>query len=136
MQGAFTLWNLQNDPSAVITADLLDLSAGRFGAPVLGSGIFVSGAGEIGGRVEVQHLRTGPIYSDGRIESGTAGIISGGVFVVFGARADRWCSGMVIRDQQFMSSAQAGSPSYGAIPVRFIQWTRLARTDHRPASSF
>jgi hypothetical protein len=88
MQGAFTLWNLQNDPSAVITADLLDLSAGRFGAPVLGSGIFVGGAGEAGGHVEVQHLRTGPIYSDGRIESGTAGLISGGVFVVHGARAD------------------------------------------------
>jgi hypothetical protein len=88
MQGAFTLWNLQNDSSTVITADVLDLSAGRFGAPVLGSGIFVSGAGEAGGRVEVQHLRTGPIYSDGRIESGTAGLISGGVFVVYGARAD------------------------------------------------
>ena len=88
LQGAFTLWNMQNDPSAVITADLLDLSVGRLGAPVLGSGVFVSGAGEAGGRVEVQHLRTGPIYSDGSIESGTAGLISGGVFVVFGTRVD------------------------------------------------
>jgi hypothetical protein len=88
LQGAFTLWNMQNDQSVVITADLLDLSAGRLGAPVLGSGIFVSGAGEGGGRVEVQHLRTGSIYSDGRIESGTAGLISGGVFVAFATRVD------------------------------------------------
>jgi hypothetical protein len=85
LQGAFTLWNMQNDQSA----DLLDLAAGRLGAPVLGSGIFVSGAGEGGGRVEVEHLRTGSIYSDGHIESGTAGLISGGVFVAFGTRVDQ-----------------------------------------------
>jgi hypothetical protein len=86
LQGAFTLWNMQSEQSVVITADLLDLSVGRFGAPVLGSGIFVSGAGEGGGLLEIQHLRTGPVYSNGRIEPGTADQISGGVFVVFGAR--------------------------------------------------
>jgi hypothetical protein len=67
LQGAFTLWNMQIDEKVVITADLIDLSPGRFGAPVLGSGIFVSGAGEIGGRLEVQHLRMKAVYSDGRI---------------------------------------------------------------------
>jgi hypothetical protein len=88
LQGAFTLWNMQADPDVVITADLIDLSAGRFGAPVLGSGIFVSGAGETGGRLELQHLRTGSVYNDGRIETGTPSLISGGVFVVYGARVN------------------------------------------------
>jgi len=88
LHGAFTLWNMQTDPAVVITADLVDLSAGHLGAPVLGSGIFVSGAGETGGRLEIQHLRTGAVYSDGRIEPGTPGLISGGVFVVYGARVD------------------------------------------------
>jgi len=88
LQGAFTLWNMQADPDVVITADLVDLSAGRFGAPVLGGGIFVSGAGETGGQLQVQHLRTRSVYSDGRIEPGTPGLISGGVFVLYGARVD------------------------------------------------
>jgi hypothetical protein len=88
LQGAFTLWNLQTGKNILITADLNDLSAGRLGAPVLGSGIFVSGAGDEGGRLEIQHLRTRAVYSDGRIEPGTPGLISGGVFVVYGAHVD------------------------------------------------
>ena len=42
--GAFTLWNQQTDASLTVTADLVGLWAGRAGAPVRGSGIFVSGA--------------------------------------------------------------------------------------------
>ena len=53
LQGAFTLWNMQSDESVVISADLVGLSAGRDGAPVRGSGIFVSGAGDEGGRLNV-----------------------------------------------------------------------------------
>ena len=41
IQGAFTLWNMQTDESAVISARLKGLSTGR----ASGSGIFVSGAG-------------------------------------------------------------------------------------------
>jgi hypothetical protein len=88
LQGAFTLWNMQPDAGVVITANLTGISVGRFGAPVRGTGVFVSGAGESGGRLEIQKLETGPIYSDGGIEPGTPGIISGGVFVVYGARVD------------------------------------------------
>jgi hypothetical protein len=88
LQGAFTLWNMQSDPNVVITSNLVGLSAGRMGAPVLGSGIFVSGAGETGGRLRVQHLETNAVYSDGRIEPGTADQISGGVFVVHGASVE------------------------------------------------
>ena len=49
LQGAFTLWNIQADATVVISARLVGLSAGRSAAPVLGSGIFVSGAGFEGG---------------------------------------------------------------------------------------
>ncbi len=86
-QGAFTLWNMQPDKGVVISADLSGLSAGRPGAPVFGSGIFVSGHGE-GGRLSVSRLETGAIYSDGLIEPGTADLITGGVFVVYGAFVD------------------------------------------------
>jgi hypothetical protein len=83
--GAFTLWNQCEDRGVVITADLTGLSAGRPGAPVRGSGIFVSGAGETGGRLVAQRLETGAVYSDGGIAPGTPDRITGGVFVVSGA---------------------------------------------------
>jgi hypothetical protein len=88
LPGAFTLWNMQADPNVKITANLVGLSVGRLGAPVLGGGIFVSGAGETGGQLSLQHLQTNAVYSDGRIEPGTADLISAGVFVVYGANVD------------------------------------------------
>jgi hypothetical protein len=87
-QGAFTLWNMQPDESVVISADLAGLSAGRGSAPVLGSGIFVSGAGDTGGRLMVRRLETGAVYSDGKIAPGTPDQITGGVFTVYGAFVD------------------------------------------------
>ena len=86
--GAFTLWNQHDDASVAITASLTGLSAGRAGAPVNGSGIFVSGGGEDGGRLVVEALETGAVYSGGQIAPGTADRISGGVFVVSGAFVD------------------------------------------------
>ena len=88
LQGAFTLWNLQPDEQVVISADLVNLSAGRFGVPVLGSGIFVGGAGVRGGRLNVERLETNAVYIDGQITPGTADQIAGGVFVVYGAYVD------------------------------------------------
>jgi hypothetical protein len=88
IQGAFTLWNMQPDDSVAITADLTGLSAGRDGAPVLGSGIFVSGAGESGGTLDVKRLETGAVYSDGKIAPGTPDQITGGVFTVYGAHVN------------------------------------------------
>jgi hypothetical protein len=75
--------------SVTITADLTGLTVGRAGAPVRGSGIFVSGAGETGGRLIVSRLETGAVYSDGGIAPGTPDRITGGVFVVSGAFVDR-----------------------------------------------
>jgi len=88
LQGAFTLWNMQSDEEAIVTADLAGLSAGRDGAPVRGSGIFVSGAGDKGGRLNVRRLETGAVYSDGGIAPGTPDQITGGVFTVYGAHVD------------------------------------------------
>jgi hypothetical protein len=88
LQGAFTLWNMQADATVVISARLVGLSAGRAAAPVLGSGIFVSGAGFEGGRLTVSLLETGEIHSDGRIPPGTPDTITGGVFTVFNAFVD------------------------------------------------
>jgi hypothetical protein len=87
--GAFSLWNQQGDRSVTITANLLGLSAGRAGAPVRGGGIFVSGAGESGGRLAAHRLETWEVYSDGGIAPGTPDRITGGVFVVSGAFVDR-----------------------------------------------
>lgn len=85
LQGAFTLWNMQADESVIVTATLKGLSAGRASAPVLGSGIFVSGAGFRGGRVVVSVLETGEVHSHGTIPMGTPDQITGGVFAVFNA---------------------------------------------------
>ncbi len=88
IQGAFTLWNMQADEQVVVSANLVGLSAGRAAAPVLGSGIFVSGPGFDKGRLSVHRLETGPVYSDGRIAPGTPDVITGGVFTVHGAYVD------------------------------------------------
>lgn len=86
VQGAFTLWNLSKDNEVTITADLVGLSAGRPGAPVIGSGIFVNGASDKGAGLHVTRLMTGPVYSTAQIAPGVPNVISGGVFTVYGAR--------------------------------------------------
>jgi hypothetical protein len=88
LQGAFTLWNMHDDESVIISANLLGLSAGRDGAPVRGSGIFVSGGGDKAGRLAVRNLETDAVYSDGGIKAGTPDQITGGVFTVYGAYVD------------------------------------------------
>ena len=88
LQGAFTLWNMQADERVVVTARIKGLSAGREGAPVRGSGIFVSGAGFTGGRLVASLIETGAVYSDGGIAEGTPDQITGGVFTVFNAHVD------------------------------------------------
>jgi hypothetical protein len=77
LQGAFTLWNRSD--AAGLTATLAGISAGAAGIPVRGSGVFVAGP------VEIDLLRTGPIYTDGGIEKGAPDLISGGVYIITGA---------------------------------------------------
>jgi hypothetical protein len=82
--GAFTLWNQQADTSVTITADLTGISAGLPNAPVRGSGIFVCGGGDAGGRLLVRRLETGMVHSDAGIAEGTPDRISAGVFTGYG----------------------------------------------------
>jgi hypothetical protein len=87
--GAFTLWNQHGDRAVTITADLTGLMAGRAGAPVRGSGIFISGGGDAGGRLVAHRLETGAVYIDGGIAPGTPDRITGGVFVVSGVKDEQ-----------------------------------------------
>lgn len=90
IQGAFTIWNRQRDASVRITANLAGISVGSERAPIRGSGVFLAGAQQAGttpgGILDIDLLTTGAIYTDGGIEAGTPDLISGGVFVVHGAR--------------------------------------------------
>ena len=89
--GAFSLWNQQADPIMRLTADLVGLSAGRSGAPVLGGGVFVGGTPD-GGQTIVSRLETGEIHSNGGIVEGAPGQITGGVFVLAGAWVHKVCN--------------------------------------------
>jgi hypothetical protein len=86
-QGALTVYNFSGDTRATIHASLTDISAGARNAPVIGSGIFVSGFGDQGGWVELDKLTTGAVYSCGMLPYGTADIITAGVFIVYGVKA-------------------------------------------------
>ncbi|WP_189339676.1 hypothetical protein [Rhodanobacter denitrificans] len=86
-QGALTVYNFSGDTKSTIRASLTDISVGAKNAPVLGSGIFVSGFGDQGGWVQVDKLTTGAVYSCGMLPYGTADIITAGVFIVYGANA-------------------------------------------------
>lgn len=84
LQGAITLFNQNGDADSRLTATLDDISVGSAAAPVLGSGIFVGGFGDEGGRLEIDRLTTGEVNSTGLLPFGTADFITGGVFVLYG----------------------------------------------------
>jgi hypothetical protein len=86
-QGALTVYNFNGDKSSTIRASLTDVSAGSRNAPVIGSGIFVSGFGDDAGFVELEKLTTGAVYSNGMLPYGTADIITAAVFIVYGVKA-------------------------------------------------
>jgi hypothetical protein len=94
LQGGLTLWNRQQDPSAIFTATLRDVSVGTEDTPVRGSGVFVAGYGDregklAGGAFTADLIETGKVVTDGGIAPGTPDKISGGVFVVSGATVDK-----------------------------------------------
>ncbi len=88
-QGALTVYNFSGDTGSTIEATLTDISVGQKNAPVIGSGIFVSGFGDNGGWVILDKLTTGAVYSNGMLPYGTADMITAGVFVVYGVKARR-----------------------------------------------
>ncbi len=84
-QGAFTIYNFNPSESSLIEANLENISVGRENSPVIGSGIFISGFGDEGGKVEIESLITGEVYSNGMIPFGQPNLITGGIFIVYGA---------------------------------------------------
>ena len=88
-QGALTVYNFNGSANSRIKASLSNISIGAKNAPVLGSGIFVSGFGDESGLVELDALTTGAVHSTGMLPYGTADMITGGVFIVYGVHAKR-----------------------------------------------
>ncbi len=140
MQGAFTLWNRQSDPATRITASLTGMTAGSADSPVRGSGVCIAGHPG-GGSVEVDLLRTGPIFVDGGIEPGTPDLISGGVFVLSGAQVENvvndgpvttlGANDMVLDNWGDVGTWTARAPvtSHGPSAIGFVQFGTLRSLD-------
>ena len=74
LQGAFTLWNRQTDQNLSDQRQSYRFFGRPRGAPVRGSGIFVSGAGDAGRPSQwCGHWKTEAVYSDGRIAARPTG---------------------------------------------------------------
>jgi len=141
LQGAFTLWNRQ--PDAVrITARITGVTAGEADSPVRGSGIYIAGHDHAGGgTVDVDLLRTGAIFADGGIQPGTPDLISGGVFVLSGARVQAvvndgpvttfGANDMVLDNWGEVGTWTARAPvtSQGPSAIGFVQFGSLRRLD-------
>ncbi|WP_447642594.1 MULTISPECIES: hypothetical protein [Chitinophagaceae] len=87
LQGALTIYNLNPDANSVVSVHISNLSIGRKNAPVSGSGVFIAGFGDKGGRTEIPKLHTKAVYSNGKIPQGVADYITAGVFILNGANA-------------------------------------------------
>jgi len=88
LQGALTIYNLNPKEESLVSVTIDGLSIGRKNAPVSGSGVFISGFNDEGGKTEITKLHTKAVYSNGKIPLGVANCITGGVFVLYGAHAD------------------------------------------------
>lgn len=86
-QGALTIYNYNPDSDSEIRVRIDGISIGRNMAPVIGSGLFISGFSDDTGRVYVERLATNDIYSNGMIPTGQLNLITGGIFIVYGAHA-------------------------------------------------
>ena len=60
---------------------------GRKHAPVIGSGIFISGFNDEAGKIFIEKLTTNEIYSNGMIPTGQPNLITGAVFIAYGVYA-------------------------------------------------
>jgi hypothetical protein len=132
LQGAFTLWNRG---SGRVTASLSGISAGTADNPVRGSGVFVAGP------VEADLLRTGPVWTDGGIEPGTPDLISGGVYVITGARVQavindgpittRGANDMALGNWGSVGSWTARGPvtTYGPSGIGYVSFGTMDRLD-------
>lgn len=86
LQGAFTVYNFNSDATSILELEVDGITIGRKHAPVVGSGLFVSGFGDEGGKVLSNQIKTGAVYSNGKLPFGVATLITAGVFIVYGAK--------------------------------------------------
>lgn len=86
-QGALTIYNFNPDRDSLIKVSAKNIRLGRKNAPVIGSGLFISGFNDETGKVKIEKLTTGEIHSNGMIPAGQANLITGGIFIVYGAHA-------------------------------------------------
>ncbi|MFP3835070.1 hypothetical protein [Chryseobacterium sp. SIMBA_028] len=133
-QGAFTVYNYNSNPESTINISLFNISMGRKGAPVIGSGLFICGYSEHGGWVKADHISTGDIYSNGMLPYGQANIITGAVFILYGAKVKNLINmgsvttyginDMVLDTWGEVDEWIAESPvtSYGASGVGFVNF--------------
>ena len=87
LQGALTIYNFNSNADSVITVLAENICIGRTNAPVIGSGIFIAGAGDRGGKTIVSRLHTGAVHSTGMLPFGVADMITAGIFIVNGCQA-------------------------------------------------
>lgn len=88
LQGALTIYNTSTDVDSMVECSLSNISIGLKNAPVVGSGIFVGGGGDAGGRLSVDKIHTLEVHSTGFIPFGVSDIITAAVFVLNGAKAN------------------------------------------------
>jgi hypothetical protein len=87
LQGALTIYNFNSDPTSLIKVNAHEIAIGEKEQPVVGSGVFIAGFGDQGGRTEIAMLQTQAVYSTGKIPFGVADFITGGIFIVNGVHA-------------------------------------------------
>jgi hypothetical protein len=80
------VYNYNSAQDSVINATLTNISLGRKGAPVIGSGLYISGFSDNGGWVMADTITTGDIYSNGMLPYGQPDMITAGVFIVYGTK--------------------------------------------------
>lgn len=83
-QGAFTVYNFNSEDDSRIDLSVENIRIGRQHAPVLGSGLFVSGFGDEGGKVVADKITTQGVYSNGKLPFGVPDIITAAIFIVYG----------------------------------------------------
>lgn len=86
-QGALTIYNFNPKENSEIKVYAENISLGRKYAPVIGSGLFISGFNDESGKVRVEKLTTNDIYSNGMIPTGQPNLITGAIFIVYGVHA-------------------------------------------------
>ncbi|MDO5026343.1 MAG: hypothetical protein Q4E50_00780 [Tissierellia bacterium] len=86
-QGALTIYNFNPSEESRIDVRAENISLGRENAPVIGSGVFISGFNDTSGPVYIEKLSTNEIHSNGMIPSGQPNLITGAIFIVYGAFA-------------------------------------------------